>query len=499
MGCKYHKACRILYCTVILFVPPVSAADDDYLFSISIEELLNINVVTAGKQQESLVESPGVVSVITAEDILNSGARNLGEILNRLPNTVLLDAHHIGQGKLSLRSVNPSPIDSSILILLNGRPIRDSGSGGYNSDLYRGFPVSAIAQIEYVRGPGSPLYGSNAFAGYLNIITKTADDSESLLALTLAMGEHGSREQRLNLYYQFPEFDVSLSALNYTSNGKTIGGIIDNNGVTGDYQTFDEGQVLLSQLTTGNLSLQLLYGDNEQADQRALFQFPTQVLQTKRFFTSLEYHYDFTDHWYGVGNYSQSHQDIRWTVNDEALTNQVDTREDIAELTIFGEFNQVNYIFGINEQKLSGEDQVGGIDYHGFSKLAGYFSANWQFSPKQNIYFGGQWNKPETSDSHYSTRLGYIHQFNNKLTLKTFYGEAFRSPFGIELFVNAPGLVGNTALKPETIETIDLQLIKNFNRINIAFTLYWSTHKDMIIRDASQTPPTQKNGGEIDY
>lgn len=69
--------------------------------------------------------------------------------------------------------------DNHRLVLINGRPFRDVVEGGLNSSIYLAFPLDAIHHIEIIRGPGSVLYGSNAYTGVINIVTKTVDDPTS--------------------------------------------------------------------------------------------------------------------------------------------------------------------------------------------------------------------------------------------------------------------------------------------------------------------------------
>lgn len=66
--------------------------------------------------------------------------------------------------------------DNHRLVLINGRPFRDVLESGLNSSIYLAFPVDAIDHIEIIRGPGSVLYGSNAYTGVINVVTKRPDN-----------------------------------------------------------------------------------------------------------------------------------------------------------------------------------------------------------------------------------------------------------------------------------------------------------------------------------
>ena len=75
-----------------------------------------------------------------------------------------------------------------MLILINSRPIREIQEGGNSSELLNTFPISIIEKIEVIRGPGSVLYGSDAFSGVINIITTNSDQNHASVA---ALAENG--------------------------------------------------------------------------------------------------------------------------------------------------------------------------------------------------------------------------------------------------------------------------------------------------------------------
>lgn len=131
-----------------------------------------IKVVTGIKQPLTL--APAVATVITANDIKEMGATDLDEVLETVPGL------HVAK---SSRGYNPiytfrgifSQYNSQVLVLINSIPITNLFFGA-RSLVWGGMPVQAIDRIEVIRGPGSATYGANAFAGVINIITKTAQD-----------------------------------------------------------------------------------------------------------------------------------------------------------------------------------------------------------------------------------------------------------------------------------------------------------------------------------
>ncbi|MCP5105582.1 MAG: TonB-dependent receptor plug domain-containing protein [bacterium] len=135
---------------------------------------MNVEITTASKKAEKSSDAPGVVSVITAKDIKSFGVLSLVDILQRVPGLQPVGSHLFVQNVASIRGDLLTHSDNHVLLLLNGRPLREGANGGVNSPVYTTFPVEMIERIEIVRGPGSVLYGTNAYAGVINIITKSA-------------------------------------------------------------------------------------------------------------------------------------------------------------------------------------------------------------------------------------------------------------------------------------------------------------------------------------
>ncbi len=131
-----------------------------------------VAIATGTKTQ--IYKAPAVASVFTAEQIKNMGATDIDDVLEAVPG---LHISRIANGYNPLytfRGVH-SVYNQQILMLINNIPITNSFTGNRNQ-IWGGMPVEAIARIEVIRGPGSAIYGADAFAGVINIITKNADD-----------------------------------------------------------------------------------------------------------------------------------------------------------------------------------------------------------------------------------------------------------------------------------------------------------------------------------
>ncbi len=119
--------------------------------------------------------APSVASVITAEDIEKLGATTLNEVLETVPGLHISHSSIKLEPIYSMRGIHTN-LNPQVLVLMNGLPFTTP----YNGTRPSGFrlPVSMISRIEVVRGPGSALYGADAFAGTINIITKDRFETE---------------------------------------------------------------------------------------------------------------------------------------------------------------------------------------------------------------------------------------------------------------------------------------------------------------------------------
>ena len=162
----------------ILASVPTVAIENDYL-DLSLEELLNVNVFSASKFPQSTLAAPSAVSVVTAEEIRTYGYRSLDQILNSvrgLYTTYDRNYSYLGVSGFGRKD----GLNSRFLLLIDGYRINDAiyENAAIGTDLP--LDVELIDRVEIVRGPGSSIYGSNAFLGVINVITKRGRSIDGL-------------------------------------------------------------------------------------------------------------------------------------------------------------------------------------------------------------------------------------------------------------------------------------------------------------------------------
>lgn len=145
------------------------------LRKLSLEELLSIEVTSAGKTEQKLSTVAAAISVISQEDIRRSGATSIPEALRMVPG---LDVARIDSNKwaISARGFN-SFFANKMLVLIDGRSVYNPLFSGVLWDV-QDTVLEDIDRIEVIRGPAGTLWGANAVNGVINIITKKAQDTQ---------------------------------------------------------------------------------------------------------------------------------------------------------------------------------------------------------------------------------------------------------------------------------------------------------------------------------
>ncbi len=148
------------------------------LLSMSIEDLMNVEVVTANKKPVKVADAAAAIFVITQDDIRRSSATTIPDLLRMVPGLQVARVDAVTWA-VSARGFNSS-FSNKLLVLVDGRSVYNplfSGVYWHTIDM----PMEDIERIEVIRGPGATLWGANAVNGVINIITKNSADAQGLL------------------------------------------------------------------------------------------------------------------------------------------------------------------------------------------------------------------------------------------------------------------------------------------------------------------------------
>jgi outer membrane cobalamin receptor len=143
---------------------------------VSLDDVLNRRVSIAAGRLQRPEEAPSIVSVITDIEIRRRGARILADILQAETGfEVLTDSQ--GRDRVTIRGIANS--ETSFLVLYNGNRLNEHLTGG-TAQVNLSIPLYNIQRIEIIRGPGSALYGANAFLGVVNLVPYSPRDFEGV-------------------------------------------------------------------------------------------------------------------------------------------------------------------------------------------------------------------------------------------------------------------------------------------------------------------------------
>jgi iron complex outermembrane receptor protein len=156
-----------------------AAASPDALKSLSLEELMDIQVTSVSRHAKKLSETASAIQVITSEDIRRSGASSLPEAL-RLADNLDVAQKNSHDWAITARGFNTA-LANKLLVMIDGRTVYTPLFSGVFWDI-QNYLLKDIDRIEVISGPGGTLWGANAVNGVINIITKNARDTQGLYA-----------------------------------------------------------------------------------------------------------------------------------------------------------------------------------------------------------------------------------------------------------------------------------------------------------------------------
>lgn len=492
---------EILYylCGSLLLLQSVAARANDKndvnLFSMSLEQLLQIQVNVAAKAPQAQHLAPAIITLISRDELRLYGGRNLADVLQRCPSLLVFGSSFMDNTAASMRSGKLTHTDDWMLLLINGRPLRESHNGGLSSDIYSLLPLESIERIEVMRGPGSSLYGTNAFSGVINIVTRefaAHSDSE----LSLSSGSFDTHKANFTAGDSGDNYHWSLSASLLDSAGWNYAAS-DEAGNYGSQARAMSGEQVVLQVGYGDFHINSIIGNLDQFT-AGLFLWDLASgagipqAQIQRRFVDLGYHPQLSPDWRLEINHSHGGH----TLEDRSARRE--SGGGITEIASFYKAtDRLQLLSGLVMDRLEGDlnSHVAGGNYS-IDRYSAYLQADYQLTPKLKTVTGTQWNYASAVGDDWSPRLGLVGEINQHWGYKILYGEAYRNAYAFQQFFKVPGFEGNPALRPESIQTYDLQL--NYQQVQTSFSLgyFHSTIEESHIRISNNGLATVINSNE---
>ncbi len=453
-----------------VFAEQAELNEAEDLFEMSLEELMEVQVSVASRKESTQRESPGIVTIITRDEIQKSGARDLVDILRLVP------GFHVGFDTVGAFGVAVRGIwanEGKVLVLMDGVPLNDEMYGTFQYGHH--IPVDIIERIEIMRGPGSAMYGESAELGVIKITTIRPQKKDDILVSSTysRMKETFGRES-VTGFYGTKEDEVSYSVASYYE----LGNFTDRTSGHYDYyggnavDLGDDGnsrvrsRFLNAGLDWGNLSVRTIidrYGLNSP--------WPGYTMYRMKFFSDIvdtRYKWPVTDDLSITSRFLYKHQkpwnysevfdgssSWEWKITSDKYTGEVYFSYDMA--------GGHNIVGGVAYDEIRARDNTRLGNLEDGQNKAKYYSAaiygeGFFKTPLGNLTVGGRHVKHNFSGSNFVPRVA-LTKVMGKYHVKGIYSQAYRNPTPVNIAYN-------TNIKPEetTIDELEAgaQVTKNW-------------------------------------
>ncbi|WNG46471.1 TonB-dependent receptor [Archangium minus] len=468
-------------------IPDPLAASSDSSLEESVQQLLSEAVVsTASKRSQRIADVPMTISWIPAEELEGTGQFTLCEAIQYFPGMECRRGS-MRKAAVSARGLGSNYLSNRLLLLKDGRPLTDPWTGQFYAD--ETTPLSNLKQIEVIRGPGSSLYGSNAFSGVINIIERQPSDlmqdgrnwgtdarllvgqDRTWRAQATAAGRGGPVEALVNYYgfgsdgpQLFNDPQQNLVDTNEDSLVHQVSGKVQVKGLRldADFTTAEIGRPGGHQISTvGNCGRCHYTPDDVERVQNfnASAQFDQQVSDNVRVFAQaytlfkrrqveMENAFNEENPQAPLGKRRRLGGEARalLSLGDLTVTFGGDYKNDLV--------NNPNVLPGLSLDET--QQQI----------LGGFVDAEYRPISQLVLSAGARYDKymiPETvwqaRTDQISPRASVVFHARPDLSFRANYGRAFRAPTLAELAINqqmyAATLLGNGNLNAETLDTLE--------------------------------------------
>jgi len=507
--------------------PPLAEFKD--ISELKLDDLLSLTVSIAAGRVQRVEEAPSIVSVITAEDIRRLGATHLDQVLKLVPGfEVLLDAN--GQTQIVVRGIGTSSVSENVLVLFNGRRLNEQITGGATQFNQR-FSLAGIKQIEIIRGPGSSLFGANAFVGVINLVPFSAASFDGIEAGARlesfgTAGAHvlaGRTLGRLSLFGTLEHSSSTGPRKLIGADAQTLG---DRYAPAGQqpaslapalsrdaYRSTDAS----ARLEYGGLTIaSRLHNGVEDGGYIGLLQSlgTYNVQRGRQWFADatqrivaganggLSLHFGFTNSQINYARngtppgYTRTTPDGRvitfptgvevtyafnsrrydqrivadYLLGEHQLTAGVSLEQEVT----FNEYTNGNFNVFTGAPLPTLQPQPFSIVPHSSRRMvSGYVQDTWNVVPSVGITAGVRHDQYSDFGGTTNPRAAIVWRLPNSLYVKALYGRAFRAPSFLELYYLVPGSVsGNPLLKPSHIATSEVALGYSRGNLRVSGNLF---------------------------
>ncbi len=382
-------------------------------------------------------------------------------------------------------------------------------------------PINAISRIEVIRGPGSALYGTNAYSGVINIITQKGNDDSVGKSVSASYGSFKSANAGVSVNQQFGEnFGIFLAAEVLEGDGYDFDNTVDENGNAVDLDYKDRIRRIYGNFTLEGLSIDFGYSWEKKTTFGLTPVLAYSGIQERRqFYTNAKYSREFSEDFSSslflrFNKFSSPYVDLGMFpspgFSGHAVSEaHMDFGGYIAGVELQTDYrisDSISLISGLSYEFLESDEyrfiwnDDGSIhplsaylEKDDSNNIGFYTQLSANIIENINLVAGIRLTKDsDVDDMFYTPRVGLVYKILDDLSLKLLYGEAFRSPNFFEKNVGTYNvLFGSSELDPEKIQTVDIGIEGKYG-VYTKYRLNGFIEKteDGISRMPSPTPAT---------
>ncbi len=513
----------VTFMSVLLLLSPHARGEPltniDKLFTLSLEELLSIEVEVASGVLESELEVGSTVSLVTQEQWRQRGARRTDDALGGLVSTIALPTIG-GSNALAVRGYATELSVRGIATILDGVPLNTLSFGTAVYDKPN-INLGVLERIETIRGPGSAIYGSDAFHGVVSL--KSFSSHTNLVSAEMDVGHQGYRQSNLKISQGFQHFRihtaVAISTQDPQNRPYSYTDVDTQNTLRSsrDHQYESQSVVVKisdSQQKQGRFELGY-YFNKWNADQSSGFGslvYSGSSLGRDRDFSANRSHFQMLKgayNWYfarqvslqaNVYYWQNSHDwdfDLTRSVGHTFFLGEQEYRNGLS-LTLRQPFNDWNIqwqaslatnhlkVTDTHNQRIANDGTVlldDAAPYHKLSRTihSAFVQTKSHFFDKRlYLLLGARFDDYSDFGVQVSPRTGLIWKGTSTSAIKLLYGNAFRAGVGGEL-KGSGEIRGDPTIKPETIDTYELIYMHTQTQWKSSVTYFQSEWKNAIV------------------
>jgi iron complex outermembrane receptor protein len=491
--------CLILLAMGLLAQAGLSPAWSEGQRSSSDSELLlsdaPIMVTTATKTAQRASDAPAAVTVIDEETIRLSGATTIPDLLKLVPGVNVTQVDQT-EYDISARGLN-TEFANKMLVMVDGRSIYQDFFGNIwwtTTPLL----ISRIKRIEVVRGPGSALYGANAFNGVINIITKTPQemrDSQAPATVRIAGGTHNS------LYSEVT--DTTGKEKDWAL---TVGGGYNETDGYGDrkpgnirdgYQVPIVTMDAEKDLSRGSLIVST-GGSQGKVDLPTPFELADDG-DWNNYYASMTYSEQNVRNPFMARFYTDSAKEQLLPLSPTSGADIVDRRADFEVQQETSPSRRHDLVYGASYLYSTSRAFIIGPQWHGSDLWSAYAQDEYHAGHQTSLFTGLRYDDNSRYGSDVTPRVSLVHHLENQQALRLSYSTAFRAPTVLDAYTDTvlplfggltETVLGNTALKPEKIASLEAGYRKDYAAGYVAVTAYDNWIRDLISFEPIQFAPS---------